>query len=209
MRRLDQLLAVAREVRRHVVDDEPENVRPLNIGRPGRGDDHCDGDQGSARCKTANHSDSLVVFSGILRACEIKRIQHQCDCRPGREAPTRIQGGLARAACDGSIRRLYSRLQQFPRIGHLCRASRHRCRLADVASADPTGDVGDYSVASRYNSTMTIQISRKHNVLVLCTGNSCRSQIAEGYLRHHAGDRYNVYTPARSPRNRFTRWRSR
>ncbi|MES2419102.1 MAG: arsenate reductase ArsC, partial [Bacteroidota bacterium] len=24
-------------------------------------------------------------------------------------------------------------------------------------------------------------------VLVLCTGNSCRSQIAEGYLRHFAG----------------------
>lgn len=26
-------------------------------------------------------------------------------------------------------------------------------------------------------------------VLVLCTGNSCRSQIAEGYLRHFAGDK--------------------
>ena len=29
-------------------------------------------------------------------------------------------------------------------------------------------------------------------ILVLCTGNSCRSQIAEGYLRHFAGERAEV-----------------
>jgi arsenate reductase len=32
------------------------------------------------------------------------------------------------------------------------------------------------------------------NVLVLCTGNSCRSQMAEGYLKHYAGDNANVYS---------------
>lgn len=31
-------------------------------------------------------------------------------------------------------------------------------------------------------------------ILVLCTGNSCRSQIAEGYLRHFAGDKAEVYS---------------
>jgi arsenate reductase len=31
-------------------------------------------------------------------------------------------------------------------------------------------------------------------VLVLCTGNSCRSQIAEGYLRFFAGDKAQVYS---------------
>lgn len=31
-------------------------------------------------------------------------------------------------------------------------------------------------------------------ILVLCTGNSCRSQIAEGYLRHFAGHRAEVYS---------------
>ncbi|WP_221392130.1 arsenate reductase ArsC [Dyadobacter sp. NIV53] len=31
-------------------------------------------------------------------------------------------------------------------------------------------------------------------VLVLCTGNSCRSQIAEGYLRKFAGDKATVYS---------------
>lgn len=32
------------------------------------------------------------------------------------------------------------------------------------------------------------------NILVLCTGNSCRSQIAEGYLRYFAGDKVKVYS---------------
>jgi arsenate reductase len=31
-------------------------------------------------------------------------------------------------------------------------------------------------------------------VLVLCTGNSCRSQIAEGYLRYFAGDKAVIYS---------------
>ncbi|WP_129020689.1 arsenate reductase ArsC [Edaphocola flava] len=31
-------------------------------------------------------------------------------------------------------------------------------------------------------------------ILVLCTGNSCRSQIAEGYLRYFAGDKAQVYS---------------
>ncbi|WP_179415301.1 arsenate reductase ArsC [Mucilaginibacter sp. E4BP6] len=32
------------------------------------------------------------------------------------------------------------------------------------------------------------------NILVLCTGNSCRSQIAEGYLRYFAKNKANVYS---------------
>lgn len=31
-------------------------------------------------------------------------------------------------------------------------------------------------------------------VLVLCTGNSCRSQIAEGYLRYFAGDKAEIFS---------------
>jgi len=31
-------------------------------------------------------------------------------------------------------------------------------------------------------------------ILVLCTGNSCRSQIAEGYLRHFADNKADIYS---------------
>ena len=34
----------------------------------------------------------------------------------------------------------------------------------------------------------------KPSILVLCTGNSCRSQIAEGYLRHFANGKADVYS---------------
>ncbi len=34
----------------------------------------------------------------------------------------------------------------------------------------------------------------KKNVLILCTGNSCRSQMAHGYMEKMAGDKLNVYS---------------
>lgn len=34
----------------------------------------------------------------------------------------------------------------------------------------------------------------KPKILVLCTGNSCRSQIAEGYLRYFANDKAEIYS---------------
>ena len=42
-------------------------------------------------------------------------------------------------------------------------------------------------------------ISAKKKILFVCTGNSCRSQIAHGLLNNIAGDKYDVFSAGLSP----------
>ena len=42
-------------------------------------------------------------------------------------------------------------------------------------------------------------LSHRRRVLFLCTGNSCRSQMAEGWLRHLAGNRFESLSAGAKP----------
>jgi arsenate reductase (thioredoxin) len=44
-------------------------------------------------------------------------------------------------------------------------------------------------------------MERKPIVLILCTGNSCRSQMAEGFLKRYAADRYDVHSAGTEPKS--------
>ena len=39
----------------------------------------------------------------------------------------------------------------------------------------------------------------KKNIIFICTGNACRSQIAHGLIEHIAGDRFNVFSAGSYP----------
>ncbi len=41
---------------------------------------------------------------------------------------------------------------------------------------------------------LSMTVNKKKRVLFLCTGNSCRSQMAEGWLKHLGGDAYEVFS---------------
>ena len=42
-------------------------------------------------------------------------------------------------------------------------------------------------------------MSTRKKIIFVCIGNSCRSQMAEGFLRHYGGDKFEVYSAGTHP----------
>jgi arsenate reductase len=67
---------------------------------------------------------------------------------------------------------------------------------------------GELKIESEVNRGTTVRIrlpaspvkTRQQTILFLCTGNSCRSQMAEGFARRLAGDSYRVFSAGTAPK---------
>lgn len=71
-------------------------------------------------------------------------------------------------------------------MGVVCQAAGTAGAAGPVGGGDAAGELRDGPVGRK-------------RVMFLCTGNSCRSQMAEGFARHLGGDRWEVYSAGLEP----------
>ena len=139
-----------------------------------------------------------VIFDFVITLCDSAK--ETCPIFPGQPI-TAHWGSPDPAAFEGDDAATFAffakvAMQIQRRIDLLCCLpieKLDRLRLQQM-----TADIGQKERLSESNTQMT-PITTKPVVLILCTGNSCRSHMAEGILRRAVGDLMDVHSAGSNP----------